>query len=519
MGIDPRRTGGAAMKMWKKRCLWFLILLLFSCGKSGDNVTPGITVTPNFFIIPVGATLQLNTQVVGLSEPGYHWELVPNLGSVDSNDLYTAPDGPVGGSITARAVSDFDATIFGTSVINLEAGFQATKLNVASNSQDLRQVILGSASFQSSFSVGMTNTAGLPDLVTANCQAQSISIFWTDNQGNFSSTLNPPSGAGQTTVFVGACPVGLTAGVFVNGTTENNNKFVADAAVAIQTPPQVVVVPGDPTKVFDPNKNVTTLLPVLPSGAQLTAIASGLIDQDGNRDVVVTTDQNSVLLLRGNGDGSFVSTNPISVGQNPVSVVIFDFNLDGFQDVATANAGDSSLTVLLGDGQGGFPKKVTVGLTAPPAQLAIGDFNKDLRIDLIVSQPTANKVSLLLGKGDGRFEDPIAVPMDLPNSFPEGVAVADFNLDGFVDMAVASKNQNSVTVYYMSNAGFIQSGQPFIGKLTYDSTNLVPSDALNEPMSMVPFFLSFQASQIALGVLNSGSSPPQNTTLTILSAQ
>ena len=300
-----------------------------------------------------------------------------------------------------------------------------------------------------------------------------------------------------------------------------------------------MVVPGDPTKAFDPNLSgnnwqlvTTDLSPILPVGVKLTAIASGLIDQDDNRDVVVTTDQNSVLLLRGNGDGSFISTNPVMVGQNPVSVVVFDFNLDGFQDVATANAGDSSLTVLLGDGQGAFPKKVTVdlnvspdcktppsGLSPSPAQLAIGDFNKDLRIDLIVSQPTANKVSLLLGKGDGRFECPIAIPMDLPNSFPEGVAVADFNLDGFVDLAVANKNQNSVTVYYRDNQDFIQSGRPFIGKVTYDATNLSPTDPLNEPMSMAPFFLSFETSNLAIAVLNSGSNPPQNTTLTILSVQ
>ncbi|HXH86689.1 MAG TPA: hypothetical protein VNI35_07665, partial [Nitrospira sp.] len=178
------------------------------------NPSPSIVVSPNFFIIPVGARLQMSVQVFGMSNTSYHWELSPSLGTIDSNDLYTAPAGPVGAIITVRAVSDVNPTIFGTSVISLQAGFHATTLNVASNSGGLKQVILGSASFQSSFSVGMTNTAGLPDLVTANCEAQSISIFWTDNQGSFNDAT------GQKTVSVGACPVGLTAGIFVNGTPQ-----------------------------------------------------------------------------------------------------------------------------------------------------------------------------------------------------------------------------------------------------------------------------------------------------------
>src|SRR5580698_5934807 len=45
---------------------------------------------------------------------------------------------------------------------------------------------------------------------------------------------------------------------------------------------------------------------------------------------------------------------PFTVGLRPTGVATGDFNGDGKQDIAIANAGNNNVTVLLGNGTGGF---------------------------------------------------------------------------------------------------------------------------------------------------------------------
>src|SRR5690348_9857411 len=50
----------------------------------------------------------------------------------------------------------------------------------------------------------------------------------------------------------------------------------------------------------------------------------------------------------------------ISVGSNPQSVAVTDFNGDGIPDVVTANNGNNNLSILLGNGHGGFYPALTI---------------------------------------------------------------------------------------------------------------------------------------------------------------
>src|SRR5881392_4285171 len=63
-------------------------------------------------------------------------------------------------------------------------------------------------------------------------------------------------------------------------------------------------------------------------------------------------------LFRSNGKANGLFTeapgSPFAVGNNPRSVVVADFDGDGFLDFAVANQGDNSISVFKGDGLGGF---------------------------------------------------------------------------------------------------------------------------------------------------------------------
>src|SRR5438132_995870 len=72
-----------------------------------------------------------------------------------------------------------------------------------------------------------------------------------------------------------------------------------------------------------------------------------------------------------------------AVGTTPESLAAGDFNGDGRQDLAVANAGSNTVTVLLGTGNGTFTQAtgspITVGTT--PESVALGDLNGDGKPD------------------------------------------------------------------------------------------------------------------------------------------
>ena len=101
------------------------------------------------------------------------------------------------------------------------------------------------------------------------------------------------------------------------------------------------------------------------------------------------------------------------------------------------------MQVLLGDGSGGFsiPTLVTAG--SAPNSIAIADFDGDSNLDLAVANTYTRDVSVLLGRGDGTFE--AAVGFAAGNA-PAGVVVGDLNGDTRLDLAVIHFDPNVAQV-------------------------------------------------------------------------
>ena len=77
------------------------------------------------------------------------------------------------------------------------------------------------------------------------------------------------------------------------------------------------------------------------------------------------------------------------------------------------------------------PRSYTVG--AAPAAAAVADFNGDGRLDIAVVNGGTNSISILLGNGDGTFQP--ARNVDVGRN-PSSVATGDFDGDGKTDLAV-----------------------------------------------------------------------------------
>ena len=113
-----------------------------------------------------------------------------------------------------------------------------------------------------------------------------------------------------------------------------------------------------------------------------------------------TSNSNDVTILLGDGTGNFTApgTSPETVGTNPRSVAVGDFDADGRQDLAVANNGSGNVTILLGGGTGNFTAAGTSPETAGslPAFVAVDDFDGNGVQDLAVANGGSNNVTVLL---------------------------------------------------------------------------------------------------------------------------
>ncbi len=166
----------------------------------------------------------------------------------------------------------------------------------------------------------------------------------------------------------------------------------------------------------------------------------------------------SVLLANGAGDFTPASGGPVAVAPDSRLVAEGDFTGDGKLDLLVANDDSDTLSLLIGRGDGSFvPEPTPITLSGSPGyvgSVAVADFNGDGKLDIAVANAQQDTLSILLGRGDGTFTpapgSPIAVA---PGSPYLGVVAADFNGDGRPDLAVAGSPGGSATVSVLLGNG------------------------------------------------------------------
>src|SRR5207247_350865 len=139
--------------------------------------------------------------------------------------------------------------------------------------------------------------------------------------------------------------------------------------------------------------------------------------------------------------GVFTPPVNFSVGANPRSVAVGDFNADGKGDLAVTNVASSNVSIRLGNGDGTFAAAVNYGAGTNPESVAIADFNGDGKGDLVIANNGSSNVSILLGNGNGTFAAAVNHGV---GTGPISVAIGDFNGDGKGDLAVANGNNDSI---------------------------------------------------------------------------
>jgi hypothetical protein len=286
-----------------------------------------------------------------------------------------------------------------------------------------------------SIAIADLNGDGKEDLLAANSKTNSVSVLLGLGNGTFAEASEILVGPGPSSIATadfggdGKVDLAVQAGALyiLNGNGDGSFRIpFLTASVSNITFVTVADFNGD-------RKSDLAL-----------ARASDLDPINGYTNGVVS-------LLLNNGAGAFTTGESYNVGNNPMSILVEDFNKDGAPDLAVPCRGwyythpyptnsNVGLWILPSNGGGSFGPAAVLDTGGWPVFAGSSDFNLDGNIDLavlVVGNYGAVGVSMVLGKGEAGFEPAFIVGGTLSlGGDPMMVVPGMFNADSNPDLAV-----------------------------------------------------------------------------------
>jgi hypothetical protein len=184
------------------------------------------------------------------------------------------------------------------------------------------------------------------------------------------------------------------------------------------------------------------------------ACAVGDYDGDGLNDLAVAMDDR-VLLYRNLGHGKFkdvTAASGIQPRNRPTGITFVDYDHDGDLDLlltgAPLRAGSPSNVLWRNNGDGTFTEQTEetgLGGSGKTASAILTDFNNDRAVDLAVTGDGPAPL-IYVNPREGKYPtQPLYEGVNLPPTM--GIAVLDFNKDGWMDMAVTHAGAPGLTLW------------------------------------------------------------------------
>lgn len=222
--------------------------------------------------------------------------------------------------------------------------------------------------------VAVTNIAGL----VPGIAGKTVTVLLGKGDGTFGAPLSSP--------VIGERPFRLAAG-------DLNQDGKPDLVVVNSSTQDVSLLLGNGDGTFSP-RSLTGPGAPLPLNFY-TDVKVSDFNLDGRADIAVQTANGAVLiLLRGAGETFQPVLRFVFDGQ---LLAVGDVNGDGVPDLAAVSPLPSAaLLVLLGNGDGSFASELAFDVGSVPTDLALGDFNADGQMDVVVGRTSDSSVSIFL---------------------------------------------------------------------------------------------------------------------------
>jgi Tfp pilus assembly protein PilF len=192
----------------------------------------------------------------------------------------------------------------------------------------------------------------------------------------------------------------------------------------------------------------------LKAKGRAVSCAVGDFDGDGLNDLVVAL-EDGVLLYKNLGHGQFKDVTAESglVARNlPSGITFVDYDHDGDLDLlltgAALKAGSTPNVLWRNNGNGTFTEQTEetgLGGSGTTAAAILTDFNNDRAVDLMTTGDGASPL-LYVNPREGKYPtQPLYEEAKLPPTV--GIAVLDFNKDGWMDVAVTHAGAPGLTLW------------------------------------------------------------------------
>ncbi|MCS7216080.1 MAG: VCBS repeat-containing protein [Anaerolineae bacterium] len=188
----------------------------------------------------------------------------------------------------------------------------------------------------------------------------------------------------------------------------------------------------------------------------------GDFNEDGNPDLIIPAyrgpffwergpdygpAETNIVMLLGNGQGGFGPPRPLLTTKGSfVAELVADIDGDGHEDLVVVRRHvtevlKAEVQVMRGNGRGELaPPRTVFEMNDIPREVAVADVNGDGHLDFVIAHITAEAVSVFLADGKGRFayHGSIQLATD-PAHLPNRLALADFNKNGHLDLAIGGE--------------------------------------------------------------------------------